>query len=112
MTILAYKNNTLSIDKRIITLDHDIKSAYLESDKIIVLYNPDSNLSKFGQFRNLFAIDLNGSTLWIAKLPTHNTGDCYCKILSKNPLTVLSFYSVECRINMDNGEIESATFIK
>jgi hypothetical protein len=112
MIALSFSGNVITVNGNNIKLDYPIQTAFLLGDKIIVLYDPDSYVPKFGQFQNLLAIDLNGKEIWKAELPTTMTGDCYYKIASKNPLKAYSFKSYECEIDLDTGRIKNKTFLK
>lgn len=112
MTKLSYSGNTITINGKLINLNYPVLLAYVALSKIIVLFNPDAYIPKFGQFQNLVAIDVEGNTLWTAELPTSYTGDCYYKITSQIPLKALSFQSFECDIDLDTGKIVSKEFVK
>lgn len=112
MIKVSFVRNSLKINSKNIKLDHPILTAFAFEDKIIILYDPDSYMPKFGQFPNLLAIDINGKEVWRAELPTMTTGDCYYKIVSENPLKALSFHSYECEIDLDTGKLKNKIFLK
>jgi len=112
MIDLKYADKNLYINNRLVTLDYPIKEAFTLSDKIIVLSDPDSNLGKDGQFKNLICLDKRGNIVWVAEMPTDKNSDVYYKISKRNPLTVYSFCSFECEIDIKNGTIKRKIFFK
>ena len=112
MISVKFQENKISIDGLEKTLDYPIKEAFLINDMVIVLFDPDANLGSQGQFKNLISINRMGDIVWIAEMPTDNNTDVYYKISKKKPLTVYSFCSFECEINIKNGKIIRKDFFK
>ena len=59
----------------------------------LVLFDPDSNIRKFGQFRNLVALGRDGSLAWIAELPETTTGDHYYSLKQIDERIVANSFS-------------------
>ncbi len=112
MTNVSFSKNTVTIAGVTITLEYMVLVAFELMGKVIVLFDPDEYIPKFGQFNNLIAIDIDGNKLWEAELPTTETGDCYFKISSQNPIKAISFKSYNCEIDADTGKIISKAFTK
>lgn len=113
MSEIKFENNNLLTTDIKVELDYKILVAYEATENtIIVLLDPDSNLSKFGQFNNLVALDKEGKEKWTAELPTTTSGDCYMQIVSREPLVVDSFSSYRCQIDLETGKIEQKRFYK
>lgn len=112
MIEIGYHENIISINNNDYKLEFSIKEAFLLDDKVIVLFDPDSYISKFGQFRNLIALDKFGKTIWIAELPTTSSGDCYYMVVSRSPLIANSFQSYTCEIDPETGRIKNKIFYK
>ena len=112
MTIVSFSENNVVIDGAVIPLQYDVMDAFQLKGMVVVLFDPDSFIPKFGQFKNLIAIDSIGNLLWEAQLPTSESGDCYYKLISKEPLKALSFKSYSCEINLSDGSVSSKDFTK
>lgn len=109
----------LRVDGRFVELDETrlefrwpVLTAALIGDRVLLLHDPDSRPGNVGQFRNLAAYNLDGSTCWTAELPTTTTGDCYYRIESYEPIFALSYSSFRCRIDLADGRIIDQTFVK
>jgi len=89
-----------------------IKDAFLISDVIVILLDPDENLGIDGQYQNLIGYNLTGSCIWRAELPTIKTSDVYWKINSSKPLVVSSWSSYNCHIDELTGLIVEKEFYK
>jgi hypothetical protein len=61
-------------------------------------------------FKNLWAFTQSGGKLWEAELPEAN--DYYYKVVSLQPLEVLSFSSWRCVLSASTGEILEKQFFK
>lgn len=83
-------------------LPHTIDDAF-EWDNLVVMFDPDSDPNKFGQFANIFGVSRAGQVVWKAELPTSNTGDRYYKIAARDPLTAYSTLVIRCRIRRADG---------
>jgi hypothetical protein len=105
-------NGKLSINDKLIELKYPVIDAFESGGTVIALFDPDAYTEKFGQFPNLVALQTNGVQIWVAELPTTNTGDCYYKIASKMPLVVYSVCSEECEIEVATGRIKTRSFYK
>ncbi|MFC1748567.1 hypothetical protein ACFL2V_07140 [Pseudomonadota bacterium] len=112
MTNISYSKNSVTIAGVTITLEHVVLIAFELKGKVIVLFDPDEYIPKFGQFNNFIALDLEGAKMWEAELPTTETGDCYFKVSSREPLIVNSYKSYVCEIDSDTGKIISKNFTK
>lgn len=112
MTHVSFFDNKIVIDGVTTLLQHEIIKAFVLKDKIIVLFDPDSFIPKFGQFKNLLAIGIDGCLLWEAQLPTTESGDCYYKVISERPLKALSYKSYSCEIDVNNGSVIVKDFTK
>lgn len=112
MINVSYLGNTVEIDGRCITLDYPVKEAFVMGGLVVVLFDPDANLGKRGQFRNLLALHQTGEVAWVAELPTTQASDVYCSVSSRQPLKFYSFSSYECDIAPDSGRIISKSFFK
>jgi len=111
MTI-EYENNTIKINGRVLNLEFAIRDAVEKDHSFFVLFDPNANIRKWGQFPNLICLDNNGTKVWTAKLPTTDTGDSYYKLASTDPLTVYSVKSYSCVIDEKTGKILSQEFFK
>lgn len=112
MSRITFERNTLQIDGNLVTLDYDIEEAFAIDGGIIVLFDPDANLGKEGQFRNLLCLREDGRVRWVAELPTEKSTDVYYKVAKHNPLIAYSFCSYECEIDIATGRIRSKSFTK
>lgn len=95
-----------------VTTDEERKDAFVLSDITVVFLDPDANLGKGGQFRNLLGYSASGEVLWKAELPTEKNADVYWKIKSKEPLIAVSFTSYECEISCKNGKLVTKKYYK
>lgn len=109
---IIFSGNVLVIGGRECRLDFPIIQAVPAGQTAVVLYNPDAYTERFGQFRNLVAVNAQGSIVWTAELPTTSSGDRYYKIASADPLIVYSIWSVQCVIDPETGKIVTQTFTK
>ena len=109
---LLFSGNSLTVSERSWQVEYPILQAFSLGQKIIVLYDPDAYLEKFGQFPNLVAFSPEGEKLWVAQLPTNESGDCYLRIYLKDGLMADSFKSFSCRIDEANGKIQNKVFYK
>lgn len=119
MTI-SFQANTLVVDGHPMQMPWLVLDAVEQSDKVIVLLDPDSYLldPNYKQVRrrggaaikNLLAIDKTGAKLWEAELPEQ--ADYYYRIGSASPLTANSFSSYRCEIDANTGSIRSKEFLK
>ena len=112
MIDIQFVENSITVNSKKFDLAYPIKTAFALDDKVIVLFDPDSYIPKFGQFQNLIALNGMGNEIWKAELPTTLSGDCYYEIASKNPLKVYSFKSYECEIDLDTGKLKNKIFFK
>jgi hypothetical protein len=112
MITVSHSGNTVKINGEIVSLDYTVKEAFVVNELVIVLFDPDANLGKQGQFRNLVALHPTGELAWIAEFPTSKVSDVYYRISSQQPLKVASFSSYECEISPETGRIVSKSFFK
>lgn len=92
--------------------EYPVRAAFWLNASLVVLFDSDARLEKFGQFPNLIAVDESGKRLWVAELPTTKTGDHYYRIASTEPLVAYSFSSYDCEIDVDTGRIRTREFTK
>ncbi|MFC1560735.1 hypothetical protein ACFL3W_02210 [Pseudomonadota bacterium] len=113
MTRIEFSGNRLTINSvSLIDLLYPIKDAFELSGVIVVFLDPDANLGKAEQYRNLLGFDQQGKKLWEAELPTSKSSDVYWRIKKKSPLIVSSFSSYECWIDESTGKIKFSEFYK
>ena len=112
MTNISFLKNIVEASGKKVALEHEVISAFESSGKIIVLFDPDAHIPKFGQFNNLIALNYNLERLWEAELPTNKTGDCYYSLISKDPLIALSYESYTCEVDINTGRIVNKEFTK
>ena len=110
--MITFSGNTISIDGRVVQLQHQIIDAFEQEDLVVVLFDPNAYLEKFGQFPNLVALGRDGELRWTAELPTNTSGDRYYKLASNIPLVACSIYSWECEIDPSTGRIRAREFYK
>ena len=111
MTV-SFIERELRIDEHVHVLEFPIDEAFEHGGLVIVLFAPDSNLKKFGQFHNVIAVDRHGHMVWEAELPTSNTGDRYYKIANRDPLTLYSTQSYDVVLDSASGRIIEKRFTK
>lgn len=104
--------DTVQVGKQRFKLPHPVDEAFILGELLIVRYAPLSHSSKIGQFPNLAAFNIEGSLVWIAELPTTETGDCYYRISSHEPLIANSVRSYRCTIDPSTGKLLSKEFVK
>lgn len=110
--MIAIRDAKLFLDGKLIDLEYPILDAHEYDDLIVVLFDPDANIRKWGQFHNLIALSKNGERLWEAERPTTETGDSYYAVTSWTPLVALSLRSYECEIDPKTGVIIKWLFYK
>ncbi len=111
-TPVSFSGRTLDVKGKSIELEYPVRDAFMLGDKIIVLFDPNAYIEKFGQFRNLIALTEDGDRLWSAELPTNQSGDTYFRVSSRNPLVANSFHSFDCEIDESTGRIRKKVFTK
>jgi len=80
---------------------------------VVVLFDPDSNTRKFGQFPNLIAVRRDGLQFWVAELPSTSSGECYYRVREADGnLVAYSFRSMEAVIDPLTGHLISREFTK
>lgn len=110
---ISFVGESLAVGEKRFRMSHPVEDAFSAAALIIVLYDPDSVSSRFGQFPNLVAIDpLTGEQVWEAELPSSMTGDRYYKIASHDPLVAYSVKSFVCSIDTTSGKITKKEFVK
>ncbi|HEX8492499.1 MAG TPA: hypothetical protein VF658_06630 [Pyrinomonadaceae bacterium] len=109
---VSFSGNSLAVDERSWQVEYPVLQTFALGEKIIVLYDPDAQMEKFGQFPNLVAFNSAGEKLWVAQLPTNESGDCYWRIYFEDGLMADSFKSFSCRIDEASGKIKSRVFYK
>ena len=110
---VSFVAQTLVVGDKTFQMPYPVADAFAAAAMVIVLFDPDSALSRFGQFRNLTAIDpLTGEQVWVAELPSSTTGDRYYKLASREPLVAYSVKSFVCTIDPTTGKISEKDFVK
>lgn len=112
MKDVSFDGPLVRLDDTEVTMAHDVQEAFVLGDRIIVLLEPDADLGRHGQFRNLVALSPDGGLLWHAELPTDKASDVYTRVVSRNPLRADSFSSFECVIDPGTGKIVAKEFFK
>jgi len=120
MISIKYLGSDLNINGKILSMQYEIRDAFILGEKIIVLIDPNSYLGDpmyskerrrgVNSFKNLFAISFDGEKLWEAEYP--EKVDYFYKIISREPLIVSSFSSFRCEINPKTGSILNQIFLK
>lgn len=120
MTSVSHQGNTVLVDGITLSMPYAIREAFMLDDRIIVLLDPDSYLTdpSYGRerrrgdnpLRNLFALSRDGKVLWEAAFP--EKVDYFYRIVSRSPLTALSFSSFRCEIDPQTGMVVGKTFLK
>jgi outer membrane protein assembly factor BamB len=110
---ITYAAEILQVGTVKLPQPHPIDEAFWVGDVVVLLYSPDSEHSKFGQFPNLIAVDPEtGKQIWQAELPTTTTGDRYYNVATYEPLVVRSVKSFVCTIDPETGRIIDKQFVK
>lgn len=109
---IAIIGNSLKLGSVKHDFEHKLKLVEIYDDKIIILFDPDSYIKKFGQFNNIVAIDFSGNKIWTAELPTNSSGDLYLSITSRDPLIAYSIKGFDCEIDTATGKVNAIEFIK
>ena len=112
MISVKFEGSLLIIDQKTVSMPNEIREAFALGDKVIVLLDPDADLGRSGQYRNLLAFDSAGTVIWQAELPTERDSDVFTRIVSRAPLVADSFSSFECEIDPENGRLASTRFFK
>lgn len=120
MMSVSFEGKMLTIGDKKVPLAHAIREAFALEGEVIVLLDPDSYLTDpsygrdrrrgEGAIRNLIAVSAGGERLWEAEFP--EPADYYYRIVSRKPLTALSFSSHRCEIDPRTGRIVSRQFLK
>lgn len=109
---VRFVGDVLITGARRLELEHAIDAAWRAGSRIIVLFDPDAEQGKIGQFPNLVAVNERGEQVWIADLPTSTTGDRYYRVQSEDPIVVSSVSSYDCEIDLGTGRIVRQEFTK
>ncbi len=112
MSRITYSGNILTIDATDVQCKQEIVEAFEVNGVVVVFLDPDADMGKTMQYRNLIAYRLTGQKIWEAELPTQKLSDVYWKLSSKKPLKAYSFSSYECEIDMLTGKIITSSFYK
>jgi hypothetical protein len=104
--------DTVLVGEQRFSLPHPADDAFIVRDLLVVLYSPSSESGNVGQFPNLVAFNDKGVVAWTAELPTTETGDCYYRVESHEPLVANSVRSYRCIIDPDTGRLQSKEFVK
>ena len=111
MTIeeIAIDKNKVAVRGRWIELQHAIEDAFLEDNRIFVLFDP---AARSWRSANLICVGTDGRELWVAEFPEAGREDYYYLISSRKPLVVNSFSSYKCTIDGETGRILGREFVK
>ena len=109
---ITFSGKAVYVGGQRMEVEYPVRDAFLASDKVIVLYDPDSYTERFGQFQNLVAFTPDGKKVWTAELPTTTSGDRYYRIVLRGQLIASSIYSYECEIDCATGKITAKLFLK
>ncbi len=110
--MVTFSSKTIFMAAGPVELDHSVRDAFESHGHVIVLYDPSAWMQKFGQFPNLIALGPEGQRRWVAELPTTNSGECYERIISREPLIAWTWDSYECEIDITTGRIKKRIFTK
>lgn len=120
MKHISHSGRAVTVDGVTWVTEYPVKEAFALAEAVCVLLEPDAYLSDSGYskerrrgegaLRNLRAYSPNGVLLWEAEFP--DEADYYYRIVSREPLEVLSFSSYRCRIDPESGRIVEARFMK
>ena len=108
---VSFSGNTLTISGVDHTLEYPILDARQVDGLTVVLFRPEA-FRGGGQFRNLVGLDGHGDECWKAELPTNMGMDAYVQIVSEAPLTVDSYCSYRCEIDVTTGKVTTKEFFK
>jgi hypothetical protein len=107
------QGKSLRLGVKKIDFDYPIEIVLFYKGVYLVLLDPDSHKQKWGQFPNLFALSPITGILWVAELPTTNTGDSYHSLgIVNDRINAYSWCSYECFIDPNTGKIIEKTFTK
>ena len=109
---ISFSERTVNVGGKSMELEYPVANAFMLGDKIIVLFDPGAYTEKFGQFKNLIALNVDGERIWTAELPTNDSGDRYFMVKSRSPLVAASIYSYDCEIDESTGRMKKKIFVK
>lgn len=113
MSAVSFVAEILTVDGEKHRLAFPIVEAIDLGLLVVVLFDPDSNTRKFGQFPNLIAVRRDGSEFWVAELPNTSSGECYYRVReASGHLVASSFHSTEAEIDALTGKLISQEFTK
>ena len=112
MSKISFSGKSVNINGKQIKCIHEVVEAFELKNVLIVLLDPDADMGKTTQYRNLIAYSLAGHQLWEAELPTPNNSDVYWKVSKEYPLVACSYSSHECEIDLLTGKISKTDFYK
>src|SRR6266511_3567654 len=94
--VVSVRHGVLTVDERSLPTRLPVVEAVALDDRVVVLYDPDSDPRGRGTFPNLAALDASGRELWVAPTAESTTGDCYTHIASVRPLLVHAWSGFLC----------------
>ena len=101
----------IQINEKKVKFDFLISQIIFFNDCFYVLFEHMSVNENYGQSFNLYAVNLEGETIWIAELPF--SPDCFLNIFIENDqLYAYSFSAYECLIDLETGKIKEKVFTK
>tara|TARA_B100001094_G_C18183692_1_gene802434 strand:- start:231 stop:587 length:357 start_codon:yes stop_codon:yes gene_type:complete len=118
MKKVRFSGKKIQIDRKTIILDREIDDLIVINHKIIVLLKVHITQ---GRDHNLICLNDYGNILWIAELPNRpvdlpNTSslelDFYWSIRASHPLSVGTFSSYNCEIDINTGKLISQEFTR
>ena len=114
MSSVGFDDRRLVIDGLEYPLEWAIEAAIDLGLLVVVMFEPEAQQLKWGQFANIAAFRRDGQPFWTAELPTSETGDRYYS-LAVGDGQVLKANSVKSyRITLDplTGRILEREFTK
>ncbi len=109
---LKTKGNIIYFRNKQIILNNVIGSAYKVMNKIIVRFEVTSAIIKIPKFHNIVCLDLSGSLVWEAELPSNDELFLYYDIYRYWPKIIAHSLCYDCEINIKTGKIIKKKWIK
>ena len=107
--IIQFSGKSLNVGEKIFALKYEIRDAFWNDNRIIVLYHPDACK---GKFQNLECFSREGDKIWTAELPEPGREDAYGGITSYSLLELYAFTSYICQVDIKTGKIEKREITK
>lgn len=117
---VTFQGNRVATRQGEFELEYPIREAFECEGRVVVLLEPDAMLADpaytpqrrrgEGALPNLLAYSPAGERLWAASFP--EPADYYYRVVSRQPLVVLSFSSWRCWIDLADGSIVRKEWLK